>query len=159
TEGKMKLSIANIDPVVLLSSAVNASKGLSESKQVSLKLDISIALPTICGDEKLLARVLDNLLSNALKYTPPHGNVVVSARPKSGTVEFIVRDSGIGISNDDQAHIFAPFTQTDGPNQKPGSGLGLAFCHKVVTAHNGNIGVASQLGQGSTFYFTIPTAV
>ena len=110
-------------------------------------------------DFNLIGRVLDNLLSNALKYTLANGSIVILAQIQNNALLVQIRDSGVGILPENLENIFAKFVQvTDekGQSRRKGTGLGLAFCKLVVEAHNGRIWADSTPGAGSTFSFTIP---
>jgi signal transduction histidine kinase len=113
-------------------------------------------------DEEKIGRVLTNLVDNAIKFTPPDGQVTIMAEPAPGEVGRIrcgVRDTGTGIPAEYHERIFERFTQGPGKvNRRRGTGLGLTFCRLMVEAHGGRIWVESQTGQGSTFYFTLPLA-
>jgi signal transduction histidine kinase len=114
-------------------------------------------LPSIQGDGNKLERVLDNLLDNALKYTPKGGVITVAVRPMNGQVEVRVTDTGPGIPPEYRERIFDRFTRVPGSEgRRRGLGWGLAFCSRVIEAHGGRIWVESEAGQGSTFAFTIP---
>jgi PAS domain S-box-containing protein len=117
-------------------------------------------LPLVRVDNASLSRVLTNLLSNARKYSPHGGTIVVGAKVAGGMVEVSVEDEGLGIPNEALTHIFAKFYRVDSPDRESikGTGLGLAICKNIVEAHGGKIGVTSGgIGKGSRFYFTIPT--
>ena len=107
-------------------------------------------------DEDLIKRVLANLLGNALKFTPSDGLINISASSSGDLVRIEVADTGPGIAPEDQQKIFAKFAQLDSPQKRRGSGLGLTFAKMAVESHGGSIGVTSQLGAGSTFWFTLP---
>jgi signal transduction histidine kinase len=109
-------------------------------------------------DTGLVRRIIENLVNNALKFTPSGGLVEVSLSSSDGDTRVTVRDSGVGIPPECHQQIFEKFGQVQGDGQQLGTGLGLAFCKLAVTAHGGAIGVESELGQGSTFWFTLPNA-
>jgi two-component system, NtrC family, sensor kinase len=119
------------------------------------------ALPdadVITGDERRIRQVIFNLLSNAVKFTPAGGAVDVSAARANGEVRVSVADTGPGIAAVDHERIFEEFQQTEaGVEQREGTGLGLALSKRLVELHGGRIWVDSELGQGSTFVFTLPT--
>jgi signal transduction histidine kinase len=102
---------------------------------------------------------LTNLLSNAIKFSPPQSTVTLSAQTQIDTVLFQVHDRGRGIPADKLESVFGRFQQVDvsDSRQKGGTGLGLAICQSIVQQHSGNIWVESTLGEGSAFYFTLPT--
>jgi light-regulated signal transduction histidine kinase (bacteriophytochrome) len=115
------------------------------------------ALPTLVGDRVQLVQLLQNLIGNAIKFraedTP---RIHVSAERLDGEWRFSVADNGIGIAAEDHARAFQMFERISADKSKPGTGVGLAICNKIVERHGGHIWVESQLGVGSTFYFTMP---
>jgi signal transduction histidine kinase len=114
-------------------------------------------LGMIGGDERKVKQVLLNLLSNALKFTPEGGRIDVSAREHDGVAEVSVTDTGVGIAPEDQEAVFEEFRQVGTADKKvEGTGLGLALSRKFIELHGGRIWVKSQVGQGSTFTFTLP---
>ena len=111
------------------------------------------------GDRQRLAQVLRNIISNAVKYAPDGGPIAISGRDVDGYVEISVADRGIGMSREEQEHLFQKFYRADTSSDAPGgTGLGLAICRLIVEGHGGRIWVQSELGVGSTFAFTIPAA-
>ena len=114
-------------------------------------------LGALRGDERKVKQVLLNLLSNALKFTPEGGRIDVSARDHDGVAEVSVTDTGVGIAPEDQEAVFEEFRQVGTADKKvEGTGLGLALSRKFIELHRGRIWVKSQVGQGSTFTFTLP---
>jgi signal transduction histidine kinase len=109
-------------------------------------------------DADLLRRILENLLNNAIKFTPAEGVIEVSLSALNGVARVAVRDDGCGIPPEHHQEIFEKFGQVQGEGQHLGTGLGLAFCKFAVTAHAGSIGVVSEPSHGSTFWFTLPNA-
>jgi signal transduction histidine kinase len=103
-------------------------------------------------------RVLDNLISNALKYTHKGGQITLQAQNSNGAIHIKIADDGDGISADNLQRIFDKYIQVDNENggARRGTGLGLTFCKLAVEAHGGRIWVESKEGQGSNFYFTLP---
>ena len=111
----------------------------------------------VTGDERRVRQVIFNLLSNAVKFTPEGGTVDVSAVRVNGEVRVAVADTGPGIAREDHDRIFEEFQQTEaGAAQREGTGLGLALSKRLVELHGGRIWVDSELGEGSTFVFTLP---
>lgn len=133
---------------------------VARSKHIALALSApehSLALP---ADRKLLRRVVVNLVSNAIKYTPARGSITVVVTDKAGAVEFSVADTGYGISREDQELLFTKFYRVSGVDGKktkiPGSGLGLAIARQAVELHRGKIWVESEKGKGTTFRVLLP---
>lgn len=117
------------------------------------------ALPIVRADHTLLRQVLDNLIGNAVKYTPigQKAHVIVEAiRPEPAFWRVEVSDRGIGIPPEQQAEVFNAFTRADGSERYPGTGLGLAIVQRIVQRHGGTVGVESNPGGGSRFWFTLP---
>ena len=104
--------------------------------------------------------MLHNLLSNAITHTAEGGRITVSARLKENTIEVNVTDTGKGIPAEDLPNMFERFYRVDKSRQRPGggSGLGLTIAKRLIEAHGGTIGVTSEFGKGSCFYFTLPVA-
>ncbi len=117
-------------------------------------------LPPGRGDDRRLTQVLLNLVGNAIKFTD-QGEVVIRAAAADGSFNLSVRDTGPGISEADQAKLFQEFQQVDNSitRKKGGTGLGLAISKRIIEMHGGRIWVESNVGQGSTFWFTLPTVV
>jgi light-regulated signal transduction histidine kinase (bacteriophytochrome) len=114
-------------------------------------------LPTVRGDATQLVQVFQNLLANALKFRGAAAPVVhVAAQPAEGHWRFGVRDNGIGIDPRYADRLFVLFQRLCSRSEYPGTGIGLAICKKIVERHGGRIGVQSELGKGSTFWFTLP---
>ncbi|MFK7790788.1 MAG: ATP-binding protein, partial [Phycisphaeraceae bacterium] len=131
----------------------NASK-----KNIELRFDLPPKLPAIQGDRDKLAIVVQNLLGNALKYTPEGGTVSVGVDLSATEMNIEVRDSGIGISEEDQARVFEKFYRANDPRlgDITGSGLGLALAYEIVRLHGGEMTVESVLNEGSTFRVALP---
>jgi two-component system OmpR family sensor kinase len=113
---------------------------------------------TVAGDDMRLRELVLNLLDNAIKYSPPGGRVEMSVVTQDDTARLSVSDQGIGVSLEEQAHIFDRFYRTDAAraHTKKGTGLGLAICKWIVDAHQGTIEVHSEPGKGSTFTVILP---
>jgi signal transduction histidine kinase len=112
----------------------------------------------VTGDEDRLLQVFDNLLGNAIKFSPDGGNIVVGVQDGGDRLQVSVSDQGIGIPRDQHERIFERFYQVDGSAQRRygGAGLGLAIVKRIVEDHGGQVWVESEPGRGSTFYFTVP---
>ncbi|MBM3143400.1 MAG: HAMP domain-containing protein [Chloroflexi bacterium] len=131
----------------------------AQQKKIALRADIPENLPPLIeADQALLQQALHNLVENAVKYTPEGGKIWVRAKPRQSTLLFVVEDTGIGIAPVDQPHLFQKFYRSADRKAKRehGTGLGLAIVKSIVDRHNGNIGLDSRLGAGSTFYIEIP---
>jgi signal transduction histidine kinase len=125
---------------------------------IQLSLDVDPPIGTIVADERKIKQLVFNLLSNAVKFTPDGGRVAVTARLFGQEVEVLVRDTGVGIAEQEQARIFDSFVQVgqDAERAHEGTGLGLALARAFVELHGGRIWVSSQPGAGSTFGFRLP---
>jgi signal transduction histidine kinase len=124
-----------------------------------IEMDVSLAEVDITADEDLLSQVWMNLLSNSIRFTPGGGKICVDLYRQNGRVIFKIADTGIGISAEDQSHIFERFYKADKSrthSQNGGSGLGLSIVQKIVEMHQGEIAVTSQPGAGTTFTISLP---
>jgi len=129
---------------------------VAQQKGISLRVETREELPQVQIDVERMAQVFDNLITNAIRYTPEGGQVALTARASNGTVEFQVSDTGRGISPEDLPHIFDRFYRGDPSRRQSGeSGLGLAIAKSIVEAHGGKIGVESLPGKGATFTITL----
>jgi signal transduction histidine kinase len=124
---------------------------------VDLHLDVRPDLPAAWADRDRLLQVFENLIGNAVKFTPAGGDVTVGAAPRGDEVLFWVCDSGSGIDAEDLPHVFDRFWQSSSA-RRHGAGLGLAIVKGLVEAHGGRVWADSAPGRGSTFFFTIPAA-
>lgn len=129
-----------------------------DAKKQSIEFSIEDRLPMVRADRNRLAQILTNLLSNANKYTPEGGSIAITASLSNNFVRTEIRDTGIGLSDDDQARLFTQFFRSEEPavRNEIGWGLGLHVTHRLVKLMDGEIGVQSKLGEGSTFWFTLP---
>jgi signal transduction histidine kinase len=161
--GKMELNFEeNVNLADLINSVLPTVAGLIKDKPITLQHNIAPELPTVRADPLKIRQVLLNLLSNAAKFTEK-GSIHISAEVRPGMhdqpeVVISVTDTGPGIAPEDRKKLFQPFSQVDAsPTRKTGgSGLGLSICRHLVEMHGGRIGVESEVGKGSTFYFTLP---
>ncbi|HEY6097243.1 MAG TPA: ATP-binding protein, partial [Candidatus Deferrimicrobium sp.] len=153
--GKGRMELRPVRPIDLASREVETSRPAARDGGVSLVVDLPATLPQIWVDPARVAHVFANLLSNALKYTPPGGKVTLSAKAEGEFVRFLVSDTGVGIPEKFLPRIFEQFFRV--PDQGPGTGvgLGLAIVKDIVEAHGGTVGVESGEGTGSSFHFTL----
>jgi two-component system, OmpR family, phosphate regulon sensor histidine kinase PhoR len=128
--------------------------------QLHIKVEVPEDIPLVHGDSAQLSEVLQNLLDNALQYTPAGGQIVVTASANGNEVIFTVADTGIGIPQSDLERIFERFYRVDAARSREagGTGLGLSIARHIVDAHGGRIWVESAIGQGSQFHFSIASA-
>jgi signal transduction histidine kinase len=123
-----------------------------------LRLDLPERLPPALADPPRLERILVNLITNALKYSPPDAEAVLSAEERDGQVRISVRDRGVGIAADELPHLFERFYRTPAASRHEGLGLGLYITRLLVEAHGGRISAESEPGRGSVFHVTLPAA-
>ncbi|MBN1813771.1 MAG: response regulator, partial [Anaerolineae bacterium] len=144
----------------LVAQVIAAMEARAAERELELRSDLPSVLPEIFVDPDRVIQVLTNLVGNACRYTPSGGEVVVSASAHDGEIQVSVRDTGIGISEEDQQRLFSRFFRSDDPTvqEAPGTGLGLSITKSLVEMHGGRIWVESELGHGSTFTFSLPTA-
>jgi signal transduction histidine kinase len=155
--GQLTLNLADYSLANVVQTVHSAVEPLAADKKLTLKTEVAPALPPGHGDERRLIQVLLNLVGNAIKFTDM-GEVVITAAASDGLFALSVRDTGPGISTADQAKLFQDFQQADNSitRKKGGTGLGLAISKRIVEMHGGTICLESQVGQGSTFFVTLP---
>jgi two-component system sensor histidine kinase BaeS len=154
--GEIRLNRRAVDPAAVLERTALAYFVQAEQQKVTLRVDASEGLPSIFVDTDRLTQVLNNLVSNALRYTPPNGTITLAAEAKEQAVFLKVSDTGSGIAPEDLPFVFDRFYRVDKSRQRmegdsASSGLGLAIAKAIVETHGGEIKVASTLGQGTTF--------
>ncbi|MGQ9595593.1 MAG: ATP-binding protein [Anaerolineae bacterium] len=158
--GYFSLDQGEVDLLDLIRSTTPLVRTRLAAKGLTLVEDLPEKLPLVWADWGVVARVLLNLLDNAIKFTSPGGIITLSATSGEGMVQVDVRDTGVGIAPEDRERIFEKFERVRRPGmpQEVGSGLGLAFCRLAVEAHGGKIWVRSEEGAGSRFSFTLPVS-
>ncbi len=154
--GKVPIQRRVLAPATLLGPAVERMRVQAERARLTLTLQCPDNLPNVAADPERIEQVLVNLLHNAIKFTPPGGEITVAADEKDGQVRFSVHDTGVGIAPKDLERIFERFYKADRARTGGGTGLGLSIARHVVEAHGGRIWAESTLGQGSAFFFTLP---
>ena len=158
--GHMELESSEFDLPESLRSALTLLRERATRHGIALSLEVANSVGVIVADERKVRQVVLNLLSNAVKFTPDGGRVTLAARRVDSGIEVAVSDTGVGIAPADQAAVFEEFRQvgTDAARKHEGTGLGLALAKRFVELHGGTMRVASSLGAGSTFSFTLPVS-
>jgi signal transduction histidine kinase len=155
--GQVELEVAPFSLREALERGVVMVRDRARSDGVQVGLAADPEVDIVEGDERRIRQVIFNLLSNAVKFTPAGGAVDVRAAQVNGEVRVSVADTGPGLAPQDHERIFEEFQQAEaGVGQREGTGLGLALSKRLVELHGGRIWVDSELGQGSTFVFTLP---
>ncbi|MFN2227290.1 MAG: histidine kinase N-terminal 7TM domain-containing protein [Anaerolineae bacterium] len=152
--GQMPLNWQPLDAAGLVNDVCQEMALLAVEGQLTLVVELPETLPAIQGDVTLLWRVLENLVGNAVKFAPPGGTVTTTARLEGPGLHLVVADTGPGLAPEMEGRVFQKFCT--GPEEKRGSGLGLAFCKLVVEAHGGQIWIESSPGRGTQAHVTIP---
>jgi signal transduction histidine kinase len=142
----------------LISDTIEAQSALAESRAIRLEGQVAQDLDPVCMDARLIGRVLNNILENALRHTPAHGRIRISAFSLAGRARVEVSDTGEGIAPHDLAHVFERFYRGERSRSRDsgGAGLGLAIARGLVEAHGGEIGIESAPGTGTLVWFDLP---
>jgi PAS domain S-box-containing protein len=153
----MRFDMEKLNTVEILNELAEDMRASIEGKGLKFIVNIPKELPNLMGDKHRLSQVLKNLLVNAIKFTD-NGSITLSAEKKDQYIEVYVKDTGIGISQDELKKIFNKFYQayTGDDRKNEGTGLGLFICKQILHKHNGDIWVESELGRGSSFYIKLP---
>ena len=156
--GQLSLERQPVEVANLLRDASVNFAPQAEDRGITLVLDLPTDLPMVQGDWRRIAQVLGNLMTNALRHTPQGGSVTLSARPEESGVVIAVRDTGTGIPREHLPFVFERFWRGEKSRTRRagGSGLGLAIAKQIVVLHGGTISVKSEIGVGTTFWFTLP---
>ncbi len=153
---RMTFNKADFDPIEIISKVKNDLQFMANNKNIQITQNTPSQSIKFHGDKNRIRQVIENLVRNAVDFVPKDtGKIEIGLEKKDGTLEFSVKDNGIGIPEDKQKNLFKKFYQVDTTHarQHGGSGLGLAIAKGVVTGHGGKIWVDSKVGKGSTFYF------
>jgi two-component system phosphate regulon sensor histidine kinase PhoR len=156
--GRMKMIFLPVDLAGLINRAVGIVDKQAKEKSISIALNTADVLTRVSGDDTRLTQVMVNLLDNAIKYTPYGGSVTISVVAQDKFLQIDVRDTGIGIPEEDVPRVFERFYRVDKARsgEFSGTGLGLSIVKHIVQAHGGRVWVSSRVGYGSTFSFTLP---
>jgi len=158
--GKLEVEFFPVGLIELIEGCAETTLLKASRKQITLEIEVPPGLPPVRGDAGLLRDVLQNLLDNAIQYTPEGGHIRVSADLRSKEAVVTVTDTGIGIPASDKERIFERFYRVDAARSREagGTGLGLSIAKHIVEAHGGHLWVDSVIGEGSKFSFSIPIA-
>jgi signal transduction histidine kinase/CheY-like chemotaxis protein len=158
--GRIHLKIEPIDIADSIAGAIDTFRAIIDQQGMGLNLAVPRDLPAAAGDRDRVGQVLTNLISNAIKYSPGGGSIAVKARTREHQVIVSVKDTGIGISREDQEHLFDKFYRVDSSLTREigGTGLGLSICKTIIELLGGQVWVESTPGKGSTFSFSLPIA-
>ncbi len=161
--GRLRLEMGPVDMCKVIQTVAQSMKTQIEAKNLTLQVDVPASLPPVWGDHGRLVQVVTNLISNAYKYTPEGGHIHVTTDGLSDSsstdcLTVSVRDTGLGISPEDQHKLFTKFFRADDPRVRdiPGTGLGLSITKSLIEMHAGAIWFQSELSEGTTFTFTLP---
>ena len=152
------LSLQELHIVDLLQTAVSGHQLTLQTQGFSMVFNRPEGSPKVRGDQERIVQAIDNLINNAVKFSPKGGTITVGLAVRKDEVEIVVADQGIGVEKEKQNRIFDRFFQADGSTEREygGIGIGLAIVKQIVEAHGGRIWVESEQGQGSSFYITLP---
>jgi len=155
--GRIEMHPRQTSAAALVETAIEAHQAAAAERGVQLSAPPPVVDGEVLADPERIAIVLSNLITNAIRHTPSGGTVEVRARPLDSMVRFEVADTGHGIPQEYQQRLFDKFFRAPG-SRSDGAGLGLSIAKEIVLGHGGEIGLESQPGRGSTFWFTLPLA-
>jgi signal transduction histidine kinase len=156
--GSIELRVDSVDLKALLTESLRDVRGIAEEKNIDVQLVLPAKLEPTRGDRDKLAVVINNLLGNAIKYTPKDGNVIVGCQVNADSVVLTFKDNGYGIDPKDHARIFEKYQRGTEPEvqQERGTGIGLYTAREIVRRHGGDIELISARQKGSTFMVKLP---
>jgi len=154
--GKIQLNLQSIQADILIRRAVESVQNVAKEKNISIMRELKENLPDIKVDTDKTVWVLNNFLTNAVRYSPNNSNIIISAEKKDNNIQFGVQDFGRGIAAEYKDKIFDRYFRI--PGTKEGTGLGLTICKEFIETQGGKIWVESEVGSGSRFGFSFPIA-
>jgi len=156
--GNLELNLKLMDFISVIRQGISSNSSLAETKQIQLELNYDDNLPQIKIDVSRIQQVMNNLISNAIKYSYPQTKIKIGVTKNKNEVVLSVNDEGQGIPENELGKLFKPFSKTSvqGTAGEVSTGLGLLICQQIVDAHLGKIWVESEVGVGSTFYVSLP---
>lgn len=156
--GKLQLKIESVDLVELVRHCVSLNTVIAEQKRITIGFEANGKFPLVSIDSHKVQQVINNLISNAIKYSHPDTHIQVSLSAQNNELKCKIEDQGQGIPADEIEHLFKPFSRTSVRTTagEKSAGLGLAIAKKIIQGHGGDIRVESQVGKGSCFGFTLP---
>ena len=157
--GELRLTPRPVSPEAMMLRVHSAHLAKAQEKDLEFDVAVAPSLPDVVADPDRMAQVLDNLVSNALRYTPENGRVLLTATQMNGHVRLTVKDSGPGLSASELAHVFDRFYRGDKARSRQedgGTGLGLAIARSLVEANHGRIWAESKPGDGAEFIVELP---
>ena len=153
--GHIQLNVHPVDPSFIIANAIDAVSGKARDKQILIQNKVAATLPFIAADADKTSWVLNNLLTNAIKFSPEKGLIKISAMVQEDQVLFQVQDNGVGIAGEFIPKLFERYFQVPGTTEK-GTGLGLAISKDFIEAQQGKIHIESEVGKGTSVYFQLP---
>jgi len=155
--GRLTVETRDVEPAALIANAVELMQPIASEASVSLVSDVAESLPRVSADAERIGQVFSNLIGNAIKFTPADGMITLRAEESDGRVWFSVTDTGAGIPPEHVEQVFGQFWQGRKTDRR-GIGLGLTIARGIVEAHGGTIGVDSEIGVGTRFWFSLLAA-
>ena len=154
--GKIQLDIQSVSPYQIIENSANAVVAAAKERGISIDKKIAEDLPNVKADSDKISWVLNNFLTNAIKYAPDKSDIQIECKKTDAQISFAVKDQGQGIDEAYLGKIFERYFQVPGRSDKKGSGIGLAICKEFIEAMGGRIWVTSKIGEGSVFGFDLP---
>jgi two-component system, OmpR family, sensor kinase len=156
--GKLELDLAPVDLLKLLEENIKRNRILAERKQIQIVCELKDQPPKMILDESKIEQVLNNLIGNAVKFSPHNDIINIRVFSDGSHIVISIKDNGLGISAEESNKLFNPFVKgtSKGTAGEKGAGLGLAIVKKIVEGHGGKISVESEIGKGATFYVALP---